>query len=304
MTQSTHRRTITQLSIAPCLFVLCLAAAPVVLAQADTTAADAAYVPTLTFDVVSIHESKDDFSKGFKMGGTNSSHASLVSMSNERVTDFIGMAYGVDARNISGGPDWASSTYFYLKANSDTSVDDKLAKLTDKQGRKEKQHMLQLMLAERLQLKVHQVLRDATVYDLVVAKSGIKLKGSPPVAATDSGPTSSEPALPPASKARMTSQCGSQGCEVTATSYSMQNIAGLLNGDMNAGVTDRTGLGGVYDFTLKWSAEDFGASSDGDDSPWPQLATAVKEQLGLELKPVKGTVVSLVIDHIEKPSEN
>ena len=84
----------------------------------------------------------------------------------------------------------------------------------------------------------------------------------------------------------------------------MQNIAGLLNGEMNAGVTDRTGIPGVYDFTLQWSTEDFGAKPDADASPWPQIATAVKEQLGLELKPVKGTVVTLVIDHIEKPSEN
>ena len=301
MTLSAHRRAIANVLFSLSLAIICV---PAPSAQVDTTAADAAYVPTHTFDVVSIHESKDDFSGRITFGGPNSSHASLVSLRNELATDLIAMAYGVDARNISGGPDWVSSIRYYLNAKSDSSVDDTLVKLTDKQGRKEKQHMLQLMLADRFQLKVHQVPRDATVYDLVVAKNGTKLKQSPPPSATDSGPTGPEPAAPPVARGRMTSRCGSSGCEVTATSYSMQNIARLLNGQMNAGVTDRTGLGGLYDFTLQWSTEDFGAKPGADDSPWPQISTAVKEQLGLELKPVKGTIVTLVIDHIEKPSDN
>jgi uncharacterized protein (TIGR03435 family) len=273
-------------------------------AQTDTKA-DAAYVPTLTFDVVSIHESKDDISRGFSMGGPNSPHASLVSVTNYSAADLIGMAYGIDSRHVSGAPDWASSTRFYVKGNSDSSVDDKLAKLSDKQGEKEKQHMLQVMLADRFQLKVHQVVRDATVYDLVVAKNGSKLKKSQPPAASDSDPANSRPGAT-GSKPMLTMRCGSSGCEMTATGYAAKDIARTLHAQMITEVTDKTGLDGVYDFTLQFSSESLSARPDAaaDDGPWPLLSTAVKEQLGLELKPAKGTSIWLVIDHIEKPSEN
>ncbi len=138
------------------------------------------------------------------------------------------MAYGVDGRNVSGGPDWASSTYFHVNAKSNSSVDAMLAKLTDKQGRKEKQHMLQLMLADRFQLKVHRVVREATVYDLVVAKNGTKMKPS----AADGGSPGSEPAASPAAKPMMRTRCGPNGCEMTATSGPMPTIASMLVGQM------------------------------------------------------------------------
>ncbi len=66
-----HRRALACLILALSTTV---SAVPAV-AQADTAAADAAYVPTQTFDVVSIHESKDDFSRSVRMGGPNSPHS-------------------------------------------------------------------------------------------------------------------------------------------------------------------------------------------------------------------------------------
>jgi len=267
------------------------------------SAADEAYVPTLSFDVVSVHESKDDFSKGFRVGGTNPAHASLVALQNYEAKDLVAMAYGLDSRNVSGGPDWASSTRFYVNAKCDSSVDEMLAKLTDKHGRKEKQHMLQLMLADRFQLKVHPVLRDATVYELVVAKSGMKMKESPPPPPNED---SSDPDTIKKNRPKMSEQCGPNGCDMTGTNFSMQGLTQLLIGDLPSGVTDKTGLSGKYDFTLQWSQESLSArpTTAADDNRYPSLFTAVKEQLGLELKPVKGTIDTLVIDHIEKPSEN
>ncbi|HZL27141.1 MAG TPA: TIGR03435 family protein [Acidobacteriaceae bacterium] len=301
MTFSAHSR-----ALACLVFTLGMAASavPAASAQTDTTTADAAYVPTLTFDVVSIHESKDDLSKGFRMGGPNSAHASLVSLQNYRANDIVATAYGLDARNVSGGPDWASSTRFYMEAKSDHSVDDALAKLSDKQGAKEKQHMLQVMLADRFQLKVHQVVRDATVYDLIVAKGGTKLKPSAPAPPTEE---STDASARKKNSPMMRIRCGPNGCEATGSNYSMQSMALMLNGQMTATVTDdKTGLSGLYDFTLQWSSDNLSANpnADANDNRYPSLFTAVKEQLGLELKPVKGTIVTLVIDHIEKPSEN
>jgi bla regulator protein blaR1 len=71
-------------------------------------------------------------------------------------------------------------------------------------------------------------------------------------------------------------------------------------------VVDQTGLKGAYNFTLKWRSEQSVAAStgqqDGDDAP--SLFTALQEQLGLRLVPSKAPVEVIVIDHIERPSEN
>lgn len=67
-------------------------------------------------------------------------------------------------------------------------------------------------------------------------------------------------------------------------------------------ILDRTGLQGRFNFTLKFTVADVGAI--GDDSNAPELPTALQEQLGLKLVPGNGPVEVVVIDHIERPSEN
>jgi len=66
-------------------------------------------------------------------------------------------------------------------------------------------------------------------------------------------------------------------------------------------VVDETGIAGRYDFVLRWSPDD--SITDFPNSA-PGLFTAVQEQLGLKLEPVKGPADVYVIDHVEKPSEN
>lgn len=68
-------------------------------------------------------------------------------------------------------------------------------------------------------------------------------------------------------------------------------------------IIDKTGLTGSYDFTLKWTQDqtpDASESQTGD----PSLFTALEEQLGLKLVPVKGPVEVVVIDSIQRPSPN
>jgi uncharacterized protein (TIGR03435 family) len=83
-------------------------------------------------------------------------------------------------------------------------------------------------------------------------------------------------------------------------------------------VVDKTGLTAIYDFTLKWTPDESQApmsggmdggqrGSDntvGSDSSSPSIFTAIQEQLGLKLESQKGPVEVIVIDHVEKPSEN
>jgi uncharacterized protein (TIGR03435 family) len=74
-------------------------------------------------------------------------------------------------------------------------------------------------------------------------------------------------------------------------------------------VIDGTGLTGAFDFHLTWAMDSDGALTGAiDDQPpdsaGPSIFTALQEQLGLKLEATKGPVEALVIDHIEKPSEN
>jgi uncharacterized protein (TIGR03435 family) len=98
----------------------------------------------------------------------------------------------------------------------------------------------------------------------------------------------------------------------------MRNLVNDLARDQEVGRTiiDKTGLKGKYDWTLTWTPDDNtlmlkgpGGRQPGIDAPppdisEPSLVTAIHEQLGLKLESQKGPVEVLVIDHIEKPSEN
>jgi uncharacterized protein (TIGR03435 family) len=77
--------------------------------------------------------------------------------------------------------------------------------------------------------------------------------------------------------------------------FNMQLIA------MDKPVVDETGLPGTYDFYLRWAPD--GAPTDDPNAP-PGLFTAIQEQIGLQLEPTKAQAEALVIDHVERPSEN
>jgi uncharacterized protein (TIGR03435 family) len=94
----------------------------------------------------------------------------------------------------------------------------------------------------------------------------------------------------------------------------MPELAVCLTGQVQTTVTDRTDLSGVFKFHLVWTPEAFRLSGvapppnpehpTGIDPNGPSLPTALREQLGLTLETTKGTVEFLVIDHVEKPSED
>jgi len=69
-------------------------------------------------------------------------------------------------------------------------------------------------------------------------------------------------------------------------------------------VFDKTGLTGKYDFNLQWTPDDRPGDPAPSDASSPGLYTALEEQLGLKLEPATGPVKIVIVDHIEKPSEN
>ena len=136
------------------------------------------------------------------------------------------------------------------------------------------------LLADRFNLNVHQTVEEKTVYALVVAKNGPKLKESAPDAR---------------SIMRMT---GTNYAEMTVSKWTIEQLARQLSSQTESPVLDKTGLAGSYDFKLAWTGE------SNENPAYPPLLTALQEQLGLKLESQKAPVEILVIDRIEKPSEN
>jgi uncharacterized protein (TIGR03435 family) len=183
-------------------------------------------------------------------------------------------AYDVRTYQISGAPTWAYSEAYDIAAKAPGD-----ARLTNDRLRP----MLQALLAERFGLKVRHGTKVMPVYALKVAKKGPKVKESSPDATTS-----------------VSYHMGA----VTQMAFSKTSVAQFARGLSSFAdrpVIDRTSLKGNYDLKLEWSSDD---SQPAQDVGAPSLFTAIQEQLGLKLEPQNGPVEMLIIDRVEKPSED
>ena len=252
------------------------------------------YIPTLTFDVASIRENDATADRSVHVAVKTPPHASQFEISNFTMKSLIQMAYGFGTP-ISGGPDWLATRYFSVQAKSDAATDDRLAKLPDDQARLEKLHMIQALLVDRMGLKAHWETRETAVYALVIAKNGPKLqetKADPP------DPDHPASASSPGTDVKATG--GRQGIQFVAQGSSTKAIAAMLVSQLNMPVVDKTCLTGSYKFTLQFGRD----WSANDPEGWPDIFTAVQEQLGLKLESTKSAIPVLIIDHIAMPSAN
>jgi uncharacterized protein (TIGR03435 family) len=185
---------------------------------------------------------------------------------------------------IVGLPGWANSENYDIEARADAETAEAWKKLTYKERWKKEQPMMQAMLADRCKLKAHRETKEMPVYDLVIAKGGLKMKE----AATD----------------EVDAETMKSGGAMTARALSTDSLVYAFSGMVGRMIVDKTGLAGKkFDFELAWTPDDRrGADSAADAGP--SLFTALEEQLGLKLVPSKGPVEVIVIDHIEKPSAN
>lgn len=257
------------------------------------------YIPALTFDVASIRQcGPGPHSNGFR----NPSHNSHFTGTGVWASQLIGLAYGIDYRTqLVGGPDWLKTSLsnevrFDVEAASDSATDDKLSRLSDAQARLEKQHMLLVLLQDRFHLRAHLETRQKSAFALTVAKSGFKLKPGvppPPRPEAKAGPW----------PAPIESDRDPRGIVMVAHGASMDNLVESLLFHTHKNVIDQTGITGTYNFTLQFHGTLSDMTPD-DGTNWPPLETAVREQLGLQLKETKAPMQVVVIDHIEMPSPN
>jgi uncharacterized protein (TIGR03435 family) len=215
-----------------------------------------------------------------------------INATNVTTKSLITSAYGIKENQISGAPDWVGSAHYDVQAKVTSFDPPDVHQLTKDQ----RNQMLQSLLVDRFKLLVHNETKDAPIYELNLAKSGPKLHEATPGDTYPNGPKGPDGISRPG----MVMMSGPG--DMTFQAIPISNLVDMLSHLLGRTVVDKTGLTGKYDITLKWTPDN--TPADSPDGDGPSVFTAVQEQLGLRLESTKGPVTTLVIDHIEKPTDN
>jgi bla regulator protein blaR1 len=233
-----------------------------------------------TFDVVSVKPSAPDEHNSFMFrpqpGGIRVLGVPLKMLIME--------SYDVKAFQVSGGPGWIATERWDILAKAEG---------VDRIPMVQMRPMLQALMADRFQLKVHSETKEMPVYALVVEKNGSKLVPS----------TSAEQQFRPGNGSLTIKKGGTAA------------LAAWLSRDLGRVVIDKTGMNGEYDYKLEWTSDpgEGGPESIGlppeeprphVETNGPSIFTSLQEQLGLRLVSQKGPVEIIVIDSVERPSAN
>lgn len=221
--------------------------------------------PPATFDVVSIKPNKS----GAAASETDTTPG-RISVINATPQSLLLRAFGVSNFQIIGAPDWVRTERYDVVA---TVPDGRVLNDRDRQS------SFQKMLAERWQLRYHRETRNLRVYSLVNDSSKLVQHAGP-------------------GEYGMKVERAGPRVILRSTRGNMQRLVEILGGFTGSVVSNDSDLGGEYDFTLEW-VQDAAANDTG-----PTLFTALREQLGLRLVSAEKSTPVIVIDHIERPSEN
>jgi uncharacterized protein (TIGR03435 family) len=284
---------------------------PRLAAQIVAPAADAP-----TFDVASIKPNAG----GGRIGGTNS--PGRVNVTGMSVRRLLAQAYEIHDSQIIGGPDWLGSQGFDISAA-----------LSGTPPPEERRMMMKTLLRDRFKLTFHTEKRDLPIYALVVQRSDGRLgpglkripddECPPPGTRRGAAPGGPPPPSPSPFDPNAVAACGSivfgpgrllaHGVPIDMLSGSLGRLPAITT--FNRPVTNLTKLEGFYDFDFRFNNE-LGrggppppgspaaapnAITPGDE---PALFTALQEQLGLKLNSQRATLDVLVIESIDRPTEN
>ena len=239
------------------------------------------------------------------------------------VKGLIGTAYMINAEPgngavflrdaIAGGPAWLSSDGYDIEAKAEGNPG----------GPVMAGPMLRALLEERFRLKLHRETKEIPLYELTVARSGFKPKALPEGSCTPVDPYAPDPQglTPDEARAAAAQLCdrglGYNGAgQLNLHAATLDQMAAFLSGRlaMDRPVVNRTGIAGIFDFHLEFTPAEntpFGVflGAGGEPPPpgepaGPSIFGALEKQLGLKLELAKGPGEFLVIDHVERPSEN
>jgi uncharacterized protein (TIGR03435 family) len=223
---------------------------------------------TPAFDAASV---KKNVSGGPRQG-MGTMPGGRVVITNLTLRQIVGNAFGSSDIEVVGGPDWIGVDRWDINATAGSADADGVVP-----------QMLKSLLAERFMLQAHVESRERPIYALVLARSDRRL-----------GPNIRGPVDVdcPADQScgTQTSSGGVTNGGIIGKARTMGEIARALTPYAERRVFDQTGMQGRFDFELQWS----------DIS----VFTALQEQLGLKLDAARGPVDVVVIDRVERPSEN
>jgi bla regulator protein blaR1 len=291
--------------------------------QTQNTTANAS---AFSYDVVSVKPFRPSGgSRGGRGGGIPSSPETPDGFIAGPIilSSLVQMAFGTHPFQVQGAPSWYDSAAYEIDAKMDASKVDALQKLSPHDQILARQHMLQVLLADRFKLTFHHETKEAPVYFLTIANNGSRLQEAKPgFVLPDDIKSQADPGL-------LKDFAGVSTCwnvdddgrrTLTCVDVPIFQLVDILTdrkGD-DRPILDKTGLTGKYDFTVRWVRSD-------DPAPLPTemsvaefraerarrwrlgdqpIFAAIEKQLGLKLEPGKGPVEYVVIDHVEKPSEN
>lgn len=243
----------------------------------------------LTFDIISIKPNHT----GDRSGSVRNTEDGIQAQ-NMSLSLFVNNSF--NQQQVFNAPAWLNTELYDLQfkvAPADVPA-YKNASYADTQ------RMLHAALEDRLQLKDHTENRNLSVYNLIPAKGGPKLKPAAPAETYAHGLKNFDKTAPvgqglflrtgPAPGERHFFGQGAYMYELVQQMSYMKDIDRLI--------LDKTALNAPYDFDLDWFL------STATDANGPSLFTALQEQLGLRLEPSEGPVEVLFIDHIARPSAN
>lgn len=234
----------------------------------------------LDFEVATIKPSNPDApGKLFTIRGRE------VLTINTTLADLITMSHGVHLRQVVGGPSWMESDKYDITGRPQAEGTPSSVQLRG---------MIRSLLQSRFKLTTHSEKRDLPAYALTVGKAGHRLSRN-----------ETNPNGPPGLLFK--------GLGVLpAVNATMGEFADVMQlAVLDRPVVDRTGLQGRFDFTLSWTPDESQFRSMGvnvpppaADAKLPGLFTAIQEQLGLRLESVTAPIDVIVIDRVERPSDN
>lgn len=251
-------------SMALAAIVLACPIAPLLRAQSNSSNADP--LAPYHFEVVSIKINRTGGSSDadFLPGGR-------LRGRNLSVRKMIQMATMVEDNQMIGVPPWTDSASY--------DVDGKTVS-TRPVTQEQKSDVMMSLLVEHFGFKVHRGTKDGRVYRLEIAKGGPKL------------------ALHGTSDRLMSTNANGTVITMKAAKISMPGLAVSLRRQLGTTVEDHTQLQGEFDFELVWDRD------ETPDSTAPSLFTALQEQLGLRLRAGRGKIPTVIVDRIERPTEN
>ncbi len=249
-------------------------------------------VKPLEFEVVSIKPSSPDARGSF----INLGDAETFTTGNIPLHNLITFAYDIRDLQLRGGPGWVGTERFDVIAKTPReelapgATDIRKATDEERKTRADRvRERVRTMLAERFGLVVHKETKEETVYFLMIAKGGSKMT----------------PVTVPGDQQGMR---GNGRGHMQGMAATVDMLTNMLTGATGHPVRDKTELTGKYDWALDYKPEGEGPRQEGADASEadtrPTIFTAVQEQLGLRLESGKGPVDLVVIDQVNKPTEN